>query len=135
MSCRQSRKTTRPRAGTVPAFFRESHHRGRRRGGYEKVGKMMRSAKAKGRVWQATCLNLDRMCFNVVLVISCARKVERIRTRSASRLEGRTGGLQSSIVSCSVPVLSGSRRFGLPSFPSDRNSPALSIFPPWPRKL
>ena len=69
-------------------------------GGCEKVGKMMRSAKAKGRVWQATCLNLDRMCFNVVLVVSCACKVERIRTRSASRLEGRTGGLQSSNVSC-----------------------------------
>ena len=72
--------------------------------------------RGRGRVWQATCLNLDRMCFNVVLVISCARKVERIRTRSASRLEGRTGGLQSPIESAvlcrfyPVPAGSGSLR-------------------------
>ena len=112
LSWKQSRKTTRPPAGTVPAFFRESHHPPGEKEGGGAVNTTRRreswkndeicKGRGRGRVWQATCLNLDSMGFNVVSwdgrSFHALEKVERQKDEVS---EAGVEGLQSSI-SCSA---------------------------------
>ena len=77
-------------------------------------------------MWQATCLNLDSMGFNVVSwdgrSFHALEKVERQKDEVSE-----AGGPPKlhQLFSRFYPDPTGSR-----SLPSDRNRPALSIFPP-----